>query len=227
MDGSVRRSIRQAFTDFYFNSWRLAPANLVWGAAFVALVFTAVRFPPALVLGGLLAVPLAGIHRMAALIARGEAAAFADFLDGMRRFGARAAVVGTVATVLGAVLVTNTLMGFESGGPLGWFLGMTALYGGLGLAVYLVALWPILVDPQREGASLRRRLALAGVVILGRPGRSIALAVAVVAILAVSVVLFAAIALVSVAYTALVSARVVLPTLDALEDRVPEGRLPG
>jgi uncharacterized membrane protein YesL len=227
VDGSIRPALRRAFVDFYFNSWRLAPANLVWGAVFVALLVSATAFPPALLLTGLLAVPLAGLHRMAALTARDEPASFSDFLGGMRRYGAVAFLMGTAATLVVVVLVTNTLLGFQSGEPLGWFVAVAALYGLAGLAIYLVALWPILVDPAREAASLRRRLALAGVLILGRPARAIGLAVVVVVLLAISVVLFAAIVLVSVAYTSLVAARVVLPTVDALEARVPEGRLPG
>lgn len=227
MDVSIRRALRESLTDFYFNSWRLVPANLIWAVAFIALLLGAVQFPPAVVLTGVLAIPLAGLHRMAALIARGEPAGFSDVLGGMRRYGVTALAVGSAATLLATVLVVNTLMGFETGGPLGWFLGVSALYGLAGLAIYLVALWPILVDPRHESATLRRRLALAGLVVIGRPMRAIGLAVVVVALLGLSVVLFAAIVLVSVAYTSLVAARVVLPTLDELEARVPEGRLPG
>ncbi len=227
MDGSIRASLRQALFDFYFNSWRLAPANLVWGLAFVALIVIATAFPPALLLAGVLAIPLVGLHRMAGLIARGEPAAFSDFVGGMRRYGIVAFLLGTVATLTAVVLVTNTVLGFESGEPLGWFVAVAALYGLAGLAIYLVAMWPILVDPAREATSLRRRLVLAALLLLGRPARTIGVAVVVVVLLAISVVLFAAIVLVSVAYTSLVSARVVLPTVDALEARVPEGRLPG
>ena len=227
MEVSIRRALRESLTDFYFNSWRLVPANLIWAGAFIALLLIAVQFPPAVILTGGLAIPLAGLHRMAALIARGEAAGFSDFFGGMRRYGVQALAIGSAATLLGTVLVMNTLMGFESGGPLGWFLGVTALYGLAGLAIYLIALWPVLVDPEHEAASFRRRLALAGVVVIGRPTRAIGLAVVVVALLGLSVVLFAAIVLVSVAYTSLVAARVVLPTLDEVEARVPEGRLPG
>jgi hypothetical protein len=46
-------------------------------------------------------------------------------------------------------------------------------------------------------------------------------------ILIVSTILFAALVLMSVAYVALVSARVVLPLVDEVEARLPEGRVPG
>ena len=227
MEPSIRSALRDSLTDFYFNSWRLVPANLIWAVGFVVLALVAAGYPPALLLAGVVAIPLVGLHRMAALIARGEPAAFSDFFGGMRTYGLTALAIGSGATIVAAVLVTNALLGFESGGPIGWFLGVSALYGLAGLAIYLVALWPILVDPQHESASLRRRLALAGVVAIGRPMRAVGLAVVVAGLLGLSVVLFAAIVLVSVAYTCLVSARVVLPTVDALEARLPEGRLPG
>ena len=227
MEGSIRPALRQSLTDFYFNSWRLVPANLVWSVGFIALALAGASFPPMLLLAGLLAIPLAGLHRMAAMIARGEPAGFSDFFGGMRRYAMPALAIGSAATLLATVLVMNALMGFETGGPLGWFLGVLALYGLAGLAIYLVAFWPILADPRHEAASLKRRLALAGLVVIGRPMRAIGLAAVVVALLGLSVVLFAAIVLVSVAYTSLVSARVVLPTIDELEARVPEGRLPG
>jgi hypothetical protein len=224
---SLAAALRQSLTDFYFNSWRLAPANLVWGAGFIVVILAG----PLSVLGVamiiLLTLPLAGLHRMAALIARGEPAAFSDFAGGMRRYAGPALGIGAGAAILAAVFTTNLVLGFEAGGPGGWFLSAMALWGNVGLAMLLVVWWPVLADPQREGLGLRRRLALAGLVVIGRPGRVAALTIAVAAILVISTILFAAILLVSVAYVALVSARYVLPMLDALEARLPEGRLPG
>jgi len=224
---SLGGALRQSLTDLYFNSWRLAPANLAWGVGFVAMLLAG----PLTVLGVailvLLAVPLVGIHRMAALIARGEAVAISDFVDGMRRYGGRAVIVAVGAVTLGVVFTTNVVVGLDAAGPVGWFMSAMALWGLVGLAMFLVAFWPILVDPQREGLGVRRRLALAGLVVIGRPGRVLVLTTIVGAILVISTVLFAALLIVSVAYVALVSARYVLPLLDALEARLPEGRLPG
>jgi hypothetical protein len=224
---SLKGALRQSLTDFYFNSWRLAPANFVWGVGFVAFVLAG----PLTVVGGvilvLLAVPLAGIHRVAALLARDEPAAFSDFVDGMRHYAAPAVAVATGAAILAIVFTTNVVVGLEVGGPVAWFIGAMALWGDVALVMLLVTFWPVLVDPHREDLPLRRRLALAGLVVIGRPGRVVALTLVVAAILIVSTVLFAAILLVSVAYVSLVSARYVLPLLDALEARLPEGRLPG
>ena len=222
---SLRRSLREAAVDAYFNSWRLIPANLAWGATLIAILALGAAFTPALLLLGLLAIPLAGVHRMAALISRGEPVALSDFTDGVRRGGLSAAVVGLGAMSVAAMMVTNVLIGFNAGGPLGWFLGTSALYGLVALAAILVAFWPILADPHREGLALRRQLALAGLVVVGRPGRTLALTVVIGVILVVSIVLLAAIALIGVAYASLVASRYVLPLVDAVEAQAAEGRV--
>lgn len=221
---SLRASLRASITDFYFNSWRLAPANLAW-AAVLLLAFLA--GPLSLVGMALLialAVPTVGLYRMGALIARGEPTTFSDFLGGMRRYGLTALAVGVVAVILAIVFTTNVFVGLEARNPLGWFISAMALWGDVGLAMFLVAFWPVLVDPERQGLGLRQRLALAGLAVIGRPGRMLILTAVIGLILIVSTVLFAAIVLVSVAYVALFSSRVVLPLVDALEARLPEGR---
>jgi uncharacterized membrane protein YesL len=221
---SIGRAVRQAAVDFYFNSWRFVPANMLWAFGLLVVLFAGVIWPPALVLGVLLAAPVAGMHRMAALLARGEAASISDFVDGMRRFGTAAASIAAGAALISAVLTTNLLIGFGSGGPLGWFLGATALYGDIALAMSLVAIWPVLVDPRHEAAPLRRRLQLAGLVVIGRPGRLFLLTLLIVALLTVSVVLLAAIVLVGVGYTSLLATRWVLPAVDELESRYEAAR---
>jgi uncharacterized membrane protein YesL len=221
---SIAGALRQAVADFYFNSWRLAPANVVWGLGFLVVLFLGGAFPPAFALAAVLTVPLAGIHRMAALIARDEPASFSDFVAGMRRFGAAALGVGAVATVLAVVFTTNVFVGLENGGPVGWFLSAMALYGNVTLAMLLVALWPLLVDPRREALSIRRRLALAGVVVIGRPGRLLILTAVIGLLLAVSTVLIAALITISVAYVSLVASRYVLPLADQLEERLAARR---
>jgi hypothetical protein len=224
---SLGGALRQSVTDFYFNSWRLAPANLAWGVGFVAMLLAGPLTGAGVVLLVALAVPTAGLYRMAALLARDEPVALSDFVDGMRRHAWSALTVAGGAAILATVFATNVVVGLDAGGPVGWFVSAMALWGLVGLAMFLVAFWPILADPRREGLGLRRRLALAGLVVIGRPGRVLALTAILVVILAVSTVLFAAIVLVSVAYVSLVGARYVLPLADSLEARLPEGRLPG
>ena len=221
---SIGRAIRQAAIDFYFNSLRFVPANAAWALGALVVLFVAVAWPPAIILAVLLAIPVVGLHRMAALLARGEATSLSDFVEGMRRYGVAATGVSTGAAIVAFVLTTNTIVGLGSGEPIGWFLGATALYGDIALAMFLVAAWPILVDPQRESASLRRRLRLAGLLVIGRPGRLFLLTAIVIVLLAVSIVILAGIVLVGVAYVSLLATRWVLPVADELEARYEAAR---
>jgi uncharacterized membrane protein YesL len=221
---SIGQAARQAATDFYFNSLRFVPANVLFALGVLAVLFLASLWPPAVVLAVLLGAPLAGIHRMAALLTRGEAASIGDFVEGARRFGLQASGVAAGLAAAGIVLLTNLVTGFESGGPIGWFLGATALWGLVALGMVAIAAWPILVDPRHERVPLRRRLLLAGLVLLGRPGRLFLVTLAIVAILAASTVLLGAIVLVGVSYSALLATRWVLPAADALEARYEAAR---
>jgi uncharacterized membrane protein YesL len=221
---SIGRAIRQAAIDFYFNSLRFVPANAAWALGALVVLFAAVAWPPAIVLAVVLAIPVVGLHRMAALLARDEAASLSDFVDGMRRFGVAATGVATGAAILAFVLTTNMVVGLGSGEPLGWLIGATALYGDIALAMFLVAAWPILVDPRHESARLRRRLQLAGLVVIGRPGRLFLLTTVVVVVLAVSIVVLAGIVLVGVGYVSLLATRWVLPAVDELEARYEAAR---
>src|SRR4051794_3974667 len=51
---SIPAALRASAVDFFYNSWRLVPANLVWGAAFVAVGLLWLSAP----LLGLVLVPL-------------------------------------------------------------------------------------------------------------------------------------------------------------------------
>jgi hypothetical protein len=221
---SIGQAVRLAGSDFYFNSWRFVPANVAWALAVLAALLAAMVWTPAVVLAPLVAVPIAGIHRMAAVLARGEAAGFSDFLDGMRRFGLLAAGVLAAIALLALILVTNLVTGFASNEPLGWFVGATALWGLVALAMALITVWPILVDPRHEDAPLRRRLQLAGLVVIGRPGRLFLLTLLIAAILVASTALLGAIVLVGVAYSSLLATRWVLPAVDELEARFEAAR---
>jgi len=221
---SIGAALRQSLRDFYFNSWRLAPANLLWG---VLLILAIVAGPFTIVgvaLFILLVLPTVGLYRMGALIARGEPAAFSEFVAGMRRHGPVSLAVAAGAAVLAFVLTTNVLVGLHEGNPLGWFISAMALWGLVGLRMFLTAFWPILVDPDRTGIGLRQRLWLAGLAVIGRPIRMAALTVVIAVLLVLSSVFFAAIVLITVAYVAVLSSRVVLPLVDEVEARLPEAR---
>ncbi len=217
-------ALRLAASDFYFNSWRFVAANVAWALSLLAVLFLAMLWTPFLALLVLLAAPLVGLHAMAARLVRDEPANLDDFVAGTRRHGLHAAVVAAIAAVLGAVLVTNVFTGFAADGPLGWFLGATAIYGLIALTMYLVALWPVLADPNRADMSLRRKLQVAGLILIGRPVRLLLVTLVVVVILAVSTVMLAGIVLFGVAFTSIVATRWVLPAADELESRFEAAR---
>lgn len=209
--------LRTAATDFYFNSWRLVPANLVWGLSLVAVVVLAAMWTPAIALLPILAVPTTGVMRMAAMVARGQDLGFSDFGAGMARSWREAVLVGVAGVLLAVVFTSNLVIGLGSGNPVGWLFGAFALYGDIGLAMMAVATWPILVDPLREGLPLGRRLRLAALVNLAWPGRMAGLTLLLTVLMVVSTIAFAAALMVSVAYASLVAARYVLPLADRIE----------
>jgi hypothetical protein len=221
---AVGSAVRAAASDFYFNSIRFVAANVAWALCVLVVLFATAIWTPALLLAVLLAAPLGGIHRMAALLARDEPASLEDFVTGTRRYGAQAAGIAASAAGIGAILVTNVVMGFTSDGPFGWFLGATAIYGLVALAMYLVAAWPVLVDPRRDGEPVLHKLQVAGLVVIGRPGRLLIVTVLILLILAASTVLLAGIALFGVAFASIVATRWVLPTADELETRFEAAR---
>jgi hypothetical protein len=195
------------------------PANVVWAVVLLLVLVAALAWLPLIVLLGVLALPVAGIFRMAALVARGAPVGFSDFITGMRRFGGPALALGVASTVVGAVLTANVWLGMTEGSIVGGVFAILALYADLALAMYLVAAWPILVDPVRETMKSRERLQLAFYVLAKQPGRMLALTLIILAILVVSTVLFAALVTISVAYISLVATRYVLPAADRFEGR--------
>jgi uncharacterized membrane protein YesL len=221
---SIGQAARAAASDFYFNSLRFVPANVVWALAVAALLFLAATWAPAIVLTPAIAIPLVGITRMAALLTRGEPANLSDFIEGMRRFGLAASGIAAVLAIAGAMLVTNVATGFSANDPIGWFLGASALWGLVALAMAAAAVWPIVVDPAHENEPLRQRLKLAGLVIVGRPGWLLVVTILIAVVLIASTVLLGAIVLVGVAYASLFGTRWVLPAADELEARYEAAR---
>jgi hypothetical protein len=205
----------------YFNSWRLAPANVIWGISFVALVVAAAVWTPGFLLLPLLAIPTAGLYRMAAIVVRGEGLRFSDFFTGMTAFWRQALLIGAIGVVLAVAFTSNVVIGLQAASPAGWVFGALALYGDIGLAMLLSSLWPLLVDPARGGRPLRDVAWLAAKVVLWRPGRMAGLTALLAALLIVSTILFAALLMISVAYASLVATRFVLPLADRLEDHAP------
>jgi hypothetical protein len=213
-------AIRTALSDFYYNSWRFLPANLIWGATVVILWIGWTATPAFVLLTPLLAFPTAAIFRMAVLVERGERVSFWDGLAVWRTTFGPILLLGAAIAGCTAVFLANIALGLSSGGVFGWSIATLAAWG---LAVtWLVAwaAWPLLLDPARAGRRARDRVRTAGLLVLARPRRMIALGVVLAVILLVSTVALIALLTISVAITALIATRSVIPAADRLDERM-------
>jgi hypothetical protein len=216
----VRKAIKAALSDFFFNSWRLVPANIVWGIGLIVVVLLALTAP----LLGLfalvtLALPTVGIFRVAALAAREQPVTVGDSISAWREFLRPALAVGAVIGATAIVLVFNMVSGFASMHPLGWGLATMAAWGFAALFAFSVAVWPLIADPVRDGEPLRARVELAGAVIVRSPGAYLGLMIVLFVIIVASTVAAAALLTISMSFIALVACRYVLPAADRLEGR--------
>ena len=217
---TVRGVLRTALNDFFYNSWRLVPANVIWGAGLIIVLGLSVLAPLiGLIALFALALPTAGIFRLAALISRSEPVSLSDAIRAWRQFLVPALATGVVVGGAAIVLVFNILSGFLSAELIGWAFATLALWGFAALISVALAFWPLLVDPVRQSEPLRARIQLAAAVILSSPGRFVGLLLVVSAITVISTILFAALLSVTIAYVALVMCRYVLPAADRLEGR--------
>lgn len=211
--------VRAALSDLYFHSMPLVGLNLVWGVGLLAIVFAALAWSPAsLVLTPILAIPAAATFRMAARIVRQE---------GDRSIGAVLTTSTTTAVVtvlLGAVLVvglvvlvSNAIIGLTGTQPLEWLLGTLAAWGLVVLWCWILAAFPLLVDPLRADRSFGDRIRLATAVLLASPRRFVVVGVCVAVFVIASTILTVVLLSTSLALTALVACRVGYPLADRLD----------
>jgi hypothetical protein len=216
---SIGGAFREALSDFFYNSWRLVPANALWGVGLLACIVLFFAWPlPALLVIPLLALPGAGIFRLATLIVRQRAVALSDAFA-WRRFIRPALLTGLALTLVTIVLGTNMLLGFSSGEPLLWVLATAAGWGLLATWVVALPFWPLLLDPARAGTPILDTLKLAATLVFISPGRFAALFLLVAVLFVASLVFFAALLTISVAFIALLLAHYTLPAADRFEQR--------
>jgi hypothetical protein len=224
---SLRGAIRAAATDFYFNSWRLLPANVLWAVVGLAIVAIAVLVPPLIVLAPLIALPVAGIFRIATRIVRGESVSFWDGIAAWRSELRPTLALGAALVVATVVLGFNVVSGILADSLPGWAFATLAFWGLVGTWLYAWVAWPVLLDPARATEPARDRLRLAALLVLAHPARVVGLGFLLAVLIVVSTVAFVALMTVSVAFGALVAARFVLPAADRLEARLGGRLSPG
>jgi hypothetical protein len=210
--------VRTSLSDYFFHSLILVAVNVAWGAGLIVIVLVALVWPVGgLLLLPLLAVPTAMVFRAAARIVRAADDDLRNVTLLDRHVAGRALVVGAGVVAAGSVLVANVVLGLGRADPIGWGLATLAGWGLVALAGALVVGWPLLVDPARDGRSLRDAAAVTGRVLLLHPGRVARLGCAVALVVAVSSVLAAAILTVSLSFVALLLCRSVYPLADSLD----------
>jgi hypothetical protein len=201
-------ALRLAGRDLYRNSWRLVPLNAAVGALLVLAVAAAATTRGAVVLV-VLAGPLVAAlaHCSVTLVQTGELA-FADVRDGVRLHWQRGLALGAAgaATVLLGVFAVRVY----SGSRLLWPLAFLTVYLVLLVSVVQLVLWTLAIaEPARP---LRECTAAAARLIAGRPGPSLLLGLA---LLAVNVAGIAAAVMpfltVTIAYSLVAAAHFALP----------------
>ena len=221
---SLRGATRAAVSDLYFNSWRLVPANLLWGVGLgLAYLVSLVFWPAALVLAPLLALPTVGIFRIASLAVRGDSVSFWDGMRAWRQYLVPGLLVGAVTEICGLVLLINLAGGLQSGDLIGWVFATLAGWGIVTGWLWLLCFWPLLTDPRREDWGVRRVARASAYLVIAHPLRLGGLGLVVAVLLAASTVAFAALISISVAFTGLLACRYVLPAADRLEARLAAG----
>lgn len=217
---SLPGSVQAALFDFYYNSWRLVPANLLWGLGLLGVLFLLLTLPVAAVPAAvLLAVPAVGMFRLAAQIVREEPVSFRDSLHAWRRFLGRALISGAVLVAISFVMLFNTVLGLLNPELVLWVISVMSVWGLLATWVVAVPYWALLTDPVREDEPLRAKLRLAAVLVLLSPLRFAVLLLIVAFVLITSAIFFAALLTISVAFVALLATRYTLPAADRLERR--------
>jgi hypothetical protein len=232
---SLGGAARAALSDLYYHSWRLVPANVVWSVIAIGVLIAIIVTPVGLVTLPALAIPTAGLFRMAGRIARGEAVSFWDAIAAWRTDLRGTLALGVGLSLVAIVLGFNVATGLMTATLLGWSFATLAFWGLIAAWVYAWTAWPILCDPARSAWPVRERLRLAALLALAHPARLGAMGIVLLVFLAASAVAIVALATASVAIAAVITTRFVLPAADRFDMRVafasqrglPEATAPG
>ena len=218
-DPSARRgsAVRSALDHW----WPLLAANLVWTGVALALAAMVMATPFAIVLLPLLAVPTAGVFRIAGRVVRETGwVSLGDALDAWRADVPRTLAIGTAFVIGWIILALNVAIGTGLGSILGWSIGIVSAWALVGSWLLFWTVWPLLADPSRLGRPMRRHFRLAGLLVLADPLRIGLVGVALAALLVGSAITIVPLVTVAMAVSALIAGHVVLPAADRLEARL-------
>jgi hypothetical protein len=209
---TVGASLRSAVRDFYGHSWRLLVLNSALSAFVLAVVGTALWFPPVLVLlvlGGPFA---AGLMHCAVTVAQTGELRLRDAVTGVRLHWRRGLVLGLLVLAAAAAAARAVPFYAELGG-FGWVLALVALYLAALFGVLQLLLWPLAVSDLDRPLTAVAREALAGFLRRPAAGSALAFVLLVINLIGIAAALIPFLTL-TVAYSFLAAARFALPRPD-------------
>ena len=175
---AARTALRLALHDIYANSWRFVALNALLGAVLVAAAATAIAVPAAafvVVLAGPVAAAL--VHCAVTLVREGSVT-LVDAAVGLRLHWRRGLALGTIGAVLLGLGVLA--IRFYGRSPLLVPFAFVAVYLVVLLGIYQLVLWTLAIaDPERP---LRASFRAAAVLVASRPGPTLLLGAALLAV---------------------------------------------
>jgi hypothetical protein len=206
---TLRRALAVAAADVYHQAWRMIILNTLLGLSVALVVLATLVLRPALLLVVLIGPLVAAVMHCAVMLAQTEELRLAEAVTGLRRHWRRGLALGSMLFLVGTIGAI-VIPFYARAGTWAWPFAALSLYLLLLVAVFQLALWPLVVfEPAR---TLREVVRDAAFLLARRPLGFLGLALA---LLLVNVVGVAAAILpfltLTIAYSFLVSAHFTLP----------------
>jgi hypothetical protein len=204
----VGHVLRRAARDFYEESWRLVALNTLLSAYVLAVLAVASFAPVALVLLLGAGPVAAALVAAAVIVVESGSLTFVETTDAFHRCWRRGIVLAGQLG-LGILATVVAVRFYGTSGTLAWPLAVLVLYLGAIFVLYQLVLWPLAVQDCTR--PLRDVAAEAARVLVRRPGATVALGVALLAVNALGVLAAVLPFLtLTIAYSALAAARFVI-----------------
>lgn len=187
---SLARAIRESFSRYTDEIVLFLIVNVGWAVVFGAFAFVRIGIPAVVILTPLLALPTAALMRLAVATARDSTPTWPMAREELGRLAGRKVALAAIQLLILGLSLTNVVLGGSIGGLAGIASSIVAGYALIAVAVYAMALWPIVCDPARE-APIRDQLRLALALVTLRPLQLVVLAVITVLAVIVSIQLIA------------------------------------